>query len=65
MRIRGLETLRKWMSQDSRVIELIWGSEMILQSVSILRKKRECKREEWDIGDIVRSCGRRRMERKL
>ena len=39
MRIRGLEVLRKWLSEDSEMIEIIRGSEMILKSVSFLRMK--------------------------
>ena len=38
--------LKKWMSEDGRVIEIIGGSEMIMKSVSLLRKKTKEDKEE-------------------
>ena len=39
MRIGGLSALKKWMSEDGRVIGIVGGSEKILKSVSLLRMK--------------------------
>ena len=42
--------MKKWMSEDERVIGIVGGSEMILNSVSVLRKKTIEDREESDCG---------------
>ena len=57
MRIRGLEALRKWMSEDSGVSGIVEGSEIIGKSVSLLRRKTKEDKEKSEEGEEVEEEG--------
>ena len=46
IRIRGLETIREWVSKDDRYISMIGDCEIIRDAVTILRRRTSGEGEE-------------------